>query len=53
MMEQATIPYAFVVDDDAFILMDACDILKRAGFRFYEASNCDEPSCCWPSMPTM
>ena len=41
-MEVSTTPYALVVDDDALILMDACDILEQAGFRFYEASCGDE-----------
>lgn len=41
-MTASMIPYALVVDDDAFILMQACDILEDAGFRFYEASNGDE-----------
>ena len=41
-METSTDPYALVVDDDALILMDACDILERAGFRFYEAGTADE-----------
>lgn len=31
-------PYALVADDDALIRMDACDILKDAGFRCYEAA---------------
>lgn len=41
-MTVSTIPYAMVVDDDALILMHACDILETAGFRFYEAGNGDE-----------
>lgn len=41
-MQQSTVPYALVVDDDAFILMNACDILEEAGFRFWEAGNGDE-----------
>lgn len=41
-MTLSTIPYALVVDDDALILMHACDILEQAGFRFYEASTGDE-----------
>jgi CheY-like chemotaxis protein len=41
-MSTSTIPYALVVDDDAIILMHACDILEEAGFRFYEASTGDE-----------
>lgn len=31
-----------VVDDDPMILMHTCDILKEAGFRFFEASSGDE-----------
>ena len=38
-MDLSTIPFALVVDDDAMILMDACDILERAGFRFHEAAD--------------
>lgn len=34
--------YALVVDDDAFILMQACDILEKAGFRCHEAMNGEE-----------
>lgn len=41
-MQISTEPYALVVDDDAFILMDACSILETAGFRFYEAGSGDE-----------
>jgi CheY-like chemotaxis protein len=41
-MEKSTEPYALVVDDDAMILMHACDILEDAGFRFYEAGTGDE-----------
>ncbi len=41
-MTLSTIPYALVVDDDAMILMHACDILEEAGFRFYEAGTGDE-----------
>ena len=40
-MTISTVPYALVVDDDALILMHACDILEDAGFRFYDASNGD------------
>lgn len=40
-MQPSTVPYALVVDDDAIILMHACDILQDAGFRFYEASDGD------------
>ena len=32
-----TDPFALVVDDDAFILMEACDILEKAGFRCHQA----------------
>ncbi|USI73464.1 response regulator [Sphingomonas morindae] len=35
-------PYALVVDDDAVILMHACDILDAAGFRCHEAGSADE-----------
>ncbi|MEN2785783.1 response regulator [Sphingomonas qilianensis] len=41
-MTTSTVPYALVVDDDALILMHACDILEEAGFRFYEAGSGDE-----------
>lgn len=41
-MDILTSPYALVVDDDAIILLDACDILESAGFRFYEAGTGDE-----------
>jgi CheY-like chemotaxis protein len=41
-MDISTSPYALVVDDDAIILMHACDILESAGFRCYEASAGDE-----------
>ncbi len=40
-MKVSTDPYALVVDDDAIILMHACDILEQAGFRFYEAGTGD------------
>jgi CheY-like chemotaxis protein len=40
-MSLNTTPFALVVDDDALILMHACDILEEAGFRFYEASDGD------------
>jgi CheY-like chemotaxis protein len=42
MMTTGTIPFALVVDDDALILMHACDILEGAGFRFQEAASGDE-----------
>ncbi|MCZ0964579.1 response regulator [Paracoccus benzoatiresistens] len=35
-------PYALVADDDALIRMDACDILKDAGFRCYEAATSEK-----------
>ena len=38
----STPPYALVVDDDALVLMNSCDILEEAGFRFYEAGSGDE-----------
>ena len=41
-MVLSTTPYALVVDDDAMILMHACDILEEAGFRFYEAATGDD-----------
>ncbi|MEO1909274.1 MAG: response regulator [Paracoccus sp. (in: a-proteobacteria)] len=31
-------PYALVVDDDFLIRMDACEILKEAGFRCFKAA---------------
>lgn len=41
-MTLSTVPYALVVDDDALILLDASDILERAGFRLHEASSGDD-----------
>lgn len=41
-MSPSTDPYALVVDDDAFILMEASDILDRAGFRCYDAMDGEE-----------
>ena len=38
----STDPYALVVDDDVLIRIDACEILQKAGFRFYEAGTGDE-----------
>ena len=35
-------PYALVADDDAFIRMDACSILKDAGFRCHEAATAEK-----------
>lgn len=35
-------PYALVADDDALIRMDACEILKEAGFRCYEAATAEQ-----------
>lgn len=34
-------PYAFVVDDDGLIRMDAADIMEDAGFRTFEAADGD------------
>lgn len=42
MLDVSTDPYALVVDDDALILMDACDIIEAAGFRVYMAGTGDE-----------
>lgn len=42
MATTSTIPYALVVDDDAVILTDACQILEDAGFRTLCAYNADE-----------
>lgn len=39
MSNSRTAPYALVVDDDVFILLDACDMLRDAGFRALDASN--------------
>lgn len=39
MSNSETAPYALVVDDDVFILLDACDMLRDAGFRALEAQN--------------
>lgn len=41
-MTLSTEPYALVVDDDAMILMHACDIVQDVGFRSLEASTGDE-----------
>ena len=41
MSNSQTAPYALVVDDDVFILLDACDMLREAGFRALEATNVD------------
>ncbi len=41
MSNSETDPYALVVDDDVFILLDACDMLREAGFRALEAMNVD------------
>jgi CheY-like chemotaxis protein len=38
----STDTYALVVDDDALVLMNSCDILEEVGFRFYEAGSGDE-----------
>jgi CheY-like chemotaxis protein len=34
-------PYALVVDDNAIVLMDACDILERAGFDCFDEADGD------------
>ena len=34
-------PFALVADDDAFIAMDACQILEDAGFRTFQAADVD------------
>lgn len=39
MSNSQTAPYALVVDDDVFILLDACDMLRDAGFRALDASS--------------
>ncbi|MBB3346055.1 response regulator [Sphingomonas sp. BK069] len=41
-MTPSTEPYALVVDDDAFILMQARDILENAGFRCHDALEGEE-----------
>lgn len=41
MSDCETDPYALVVDNDVFILLDACDMLRDAGFRPLEAMNVD------------
>jgi CheY-like chemotaxis protein len=38
----STVRYALVVDDNALILMHACDIMEEAGFRWYDAVTGDE-----------
>ena len=38
-MSNSETPYALVVDDDVFILFDACDMLRDAGFRPLEATD--------------
>lgn len=42
MTNNSDAPFALVVDDDALIRMDACDILSGAGFRSLEAENVAE-----------
>jgi CheY-like chemotaxis protein len=42
MSDISTAPYALVVDDDAVILCDACQILEEAGFRVLQAFDADE-----------
>lgn len=41
-MEPSTKPWALVVDDDALILIHACNILEDAGFRYFDACTSDE-----------
>ena len=41
-MNSDTAPIAIVVDDNAIILMAACQILEDAGFRTLEAGNADQ-----------
>jgi DNA-binding NtrC family response regulator len=41
MSELSTVPYALVVEDDPLILMNACDIVEAAGFRYFEAADGD------------
>ena len=38
-MDEVEQPFALVVDDDAMILLNACDILEAAGFQCLEAYN--------------
>ena len=40
--DRTTVPYAFVVDDDAMILMHPLDILEDAGFRTLSSGNGDD-----------
>lgn len=40
-MTQPTVPFALVVEDDPFILEHACDILDKAGFHLFSASDGD------------
>ena len=35
-------PYALVADDNALVRMDACEILKEAGFDCYEAETAEQ-----------
>lgn len=42
MSDISTVPYALVVDDDALILTDVCQILEDAGFRVLSALSGDE-----------
>lgn len=35
-------PYALVADDDTLIRMDACEILKEAGFRCHDAATAEQ-----------
>lgn len=42
MTDRSTVPFALVVDDDAVVLTDACEILEEAGFRTLSAYDADE-----------
>lgn len=42
MDDNTSAPFALVVDDSAFILIEACSILEDAGFRSLEASDAEE-----------
>lgn len=41
-MQLSTMPFALVVEDDPFILMQGTDILEHAGFRCHEAMDGEE-----------
>lgn len=42
MSELSTVPYALVVDDEPFIIMDIVEILEQAGFRCFEADTAED-----------